>query len=133
MWFILVLLFVNYCSILHTNHCKPAFAPPCILSVNNIFYLHCFLSFFSLWYFKGLGLSNLDSETSLNKSIMPYHIIYVCVRSCNPHTRICFFQREGQGQGERERETSMGERNIHQLPLVCALNWGPNLKPRHVP
>ena len=28
--FILVLLFINYCIIFHTNNCKPTFAPPYI-------------------------------------------------------------------------------------------------------
>ena len=27
---IIVLLFVNYCIIFHTNNCKPTFVPPCI-------------------------------------------------------------------------------------------------------
>ena len=28
--FILVLVFIHYCIIFHTNNCKPTFAPPCI-------------------------------------------------------------------------------------------------------
>ena len=43
--FILV-LFINYCIIFHTNNCKPTLAPPCIYKVNLIFSHFIYLSFF---------------------------------------------------------------------------------------
>ena len=33
---ILVLFFINYCSIFHMNNCKPTFAQPCVVATSCV-------------------------------------------------------------------------------------------------
>ena len=64
-----------------------------------------------------LSVSSLGHPTSF-----PFYCFFFFF---NPHLRICFLILERgvnrEGGRERKRETSMWERNIDQLPPVCAL------------
>ena len=46
--FVLVLVFIDYCIIFHTNNCKPTFAPPCI-------FVHIYNLLLALFFWRRLA------------------------------------------------------------------------------